>query len=1290
MATLYGLRITRLKNLPLLERDTEEYTYKEIITFLTTDVVKRLRQFQNGDRECYAVQLLFPLTGWCPSVDVVDGTSYNTLGKLINLIQTSCGLLARQLNVRYPLVGAANAIVNSLVITQLVDCAIRHESTAALIEHLFDDNGQISSLTVHATTWDEVKLSKNMTVRRRVVECVAGLKYWLFRNVKGAKSFETWGKDYPGYANVHFFDDSAGKQAAIRHIGNDVHIFQHFDNPTYAPHLYVPLEGNYSRDMYTDSFSTLVQMECVVDQARANSNSGLKMVSRRFIEVMKCIQRPMGETGVSILSKLDEIGTVLANGGQFELATLDLSRREVIHSMIDTISDTPNSSRAIPFDATRLVIFLDTAYTGPMPSTDFNVSTYEFGFSLIGSVSGKAFSRPIRYSPNYKDDLGDLHDVRELLRTFVKRKDDVTISNIWDGLPLVDFAKFGNAAATPVDPRLRKEFPNDYFDREQSINRMLFRGYRKTIDRSWAKDQAVLETIFSIAGNWLTANKSYTAAYFGASGIHPNDDQPLVIDPWSKGTIFGVPAPSSKVSQYGYDVSNGVITDLTRPSPSGTFSFIYCDVDQVQDAGDDLGVCYQIVRSLFDTINDALTTGGSFVMKINFPTRQIMDYLVEVVAPKFTDGVLIKPVVSNNLELFVGFFCKVDNRGCHWNSDCSRFMFRLHNRYNHLDHACDYIPIIGNAREHPRAISRQEFAIRNPTSSSDTLSQEIELSLGLFSQQCAANTITISRNLLHGMTEILVSGVVTASSLNRCERLDYSPTIDSTTILHQHREIATASPQLFQFEASEWTLLAMGYNELAARFVNGSAKSLVDVGSGPEGRSINYVDSDIKVTLFDQRTPHINVDWFANVEYIQGDYLQRRDWRGCTFDTAICIFSFGAATAGSPTGMIEYLTELLEILKDAGCTRIIIQLNCPLMTKPTGVVSKLEIDVINDDYYFIKQGRVEPYASPQDILGAITQALPQSTVQIKTLDDELSWFPRIISEGFRVTTEAMRDAITLSKLLPLFLIETSKTLFRPAKYIGLVDEVITATWTVTDPFVDVSVYLEDTSVGFFNTIDNKIIGVEVKAVFDGRGTYRGTFSTDKAGVVTFEQTEQDGTSTILGSFLCVTGPNAVAITWPANEVVGDNPNVASLTNNTGYELIVAYEYDGTWIGVNAYKANVYEDAAGDDKMEYYHVVGEEKLAWALVDHHYGSPGARVVIPFVWPDVTALPGDVLVAPPYAGDWLVNVDGNLTAELHVDEPDETPALWTLMTRSVANNGSSLSYIGQAGIYTFLKLP
>nr|ANY92091.1 core turret [Largemouth bass reovirus] len=1306
MATLYGLRIAREKNIPKLRKDDDPQSLTKFIELLTSKFEDAFIKYENKEKQIYALQLLWPLTGWSPETSLSFSTIEDGFSKWRSFTEQSLRTLSRSITQKFPLSRCGSRIVNKLIATQLVDCALRQEAIDKLVDRLFDANGQIKSLTSLVDNTGNFRFSRNVVAMKGVLRVAAGLKYIVFENVMGSASFETWGKSDPGYAVLYFYDDNTSLLMARSLIDRDVNVFQHVDVPSYCPHLIVPLEAVHARRGYSVDYGALLQMETIVDQNRANVGAARTVNARRIVEVVKCIQRSSdvretrAESGdndpLTILSandstkrtlvdKLDDISTVVGNGGQIENITTSERNRGRLMELLQLIMDTDNSSQAIPYDPVKLLRFADSAIRDDMEIDGMRRVDYVFGFSTQGSISRKDVPLPIKWSPPSRDALGDLTEAKETITEYEDLNVSQSVEAVWDGDAFVDIALFTSKNQFQQSLELVPEFPGDYFDDVESMDRMIFRNARKSGDRSLTKDTAVLQSVFANTGDWVLVNENYTAAYFGASGDHPTANEPLVIEPWMKGRIAGVPAPSGKIAQFGYDVTNGVICDLRYPAPSGTYAFIYSDVDQVLDGGDSLARCYDAVGKLVSTIMDSLSPGGSFVMKVNFPTTDIIEKLVDILSLAFSAGMLIKPMVANNTEIYVAML-RLGGPGCFWTSECTRFMRRLYDRYYHMADATRYIPVDGSREVHPNAVRNRQLRIPAPVDVAAALPSLVEMALGTFMQQTTASNLTLAKVSSFGSTDFLVTSTSAPSTRNRADRLAFSPVTDSHTATIQHRMIDAKVPSVFSQPASAWIMLAIAYNYMAKRWNVPQTKKVIDLGSGPEGRSVAYYPSQIQVTLMDPRSPRLNKGWYKNVDYIMGDYFNDEDWAGKKFDAAHCIFSFGTASALKPESALELLETLLKNIKGAGAKKFVIQVNAPLPKPASGIVGQLEIDTTESEYIFPKQGRVEPYMDMEQVIAKVIDTFPQSTIRMMTLDENLSWVADVISEGLKVSTEAITMALGLSRYMPLIAVDVTAKHFKVDKYLGAVDAKVNAEWTVIDAASPIRVMLDDLFVGSFDGDSAIIAGMDLGATFDGRQTYTGDFTPLCSGVWAFEQLLSNGDRVSLGSYLAEESDSKVTITWPASEKVGLNTNVAVVHDETPYSLAVAYYDEGEWKLVNPAKARMEEDD-GSTKLTYYHSIEETSLNWALVDTHLGTPGLRVNYAFTWPVVDNATDSQLLSPVNSYLWNLTKNDEQEAIIKGNET-KPPSDWRTADRSMAPDSTMPTWIIPPGRYELIR--
>nr|AED99917.1 lambda C [Avian orthoreovirus] len=1238
MAQIRGLRLSGSLSIPSVQSHIKHITYDAFLNALSGEVDPWIKLHNPEIKDPVCVQLLFPLQGLQTS-SLPDGapTNYNEWS---TWMRTQLRALYEYVIMQLPISQYHGRLVNPIVANAFVSA--RFMCTPA--DHL------LSHLLVSISPVDDI-LDNNLSLRdhfwrytNEVVCAVAGLKYVKFANY--TYSFNDpclFAKDATPYA-LSYYSRSMTKILSLANGMPDVDTcLTHVDRPSYGPHLLVPshsVVGASGSSLF--SCSAWLLLESCVDQLNANHLSANKRPADRVIDSYLVIRSPAFDRSESLDYSLLCLNNAGFNGHQF---AFQHSKRLTCREATIILTQLGDTSKpiSVPLPLPRRFISyvnVDLPYpeavvpfitrSGPQFSGSAGVLTYT-----------KDVDRSIAWQPQF--DPITRYDIQECIDDF---NSALTLplrpqyGDAWIGDTLNTHAL---ARSTDLSYPLTSlpDMPADYFSARHSLSRAKFASYRKVKDRSYYKDLSVLSfasAVVSSSGLSYLRN-GMSAAYLGASGTHDHDE-PTIIADWVSGKLQRVFKPSS-VKQYGWEVTRGVILDVERPFASGTFSFVYSDVDQAQVDSDDLSASNRHFILQLTSIIELISAGGTMALKCNFPTSTIFRHIFAIVSSRFEAVAMMKPMLANNLELYFVFFGKLNTPGQAFGPSTAmvQFVRQHHSRYNALISAFSDVPHRDAVLtlDDPLTIASLNFVdVTRLRDASDLRA------LAAFSTFGHLPTMSIAVHPYFDSYRTNLSSLVTPSSRNLFSRLSTVPHVYPSTINIQTRSIKATPPTLFGYRASHWTLLSMFYDHVLAtlQWFNGL---WLDLGTGPECRILSRLPPHQALVMVDTRPPVYPMNcWRAQTEYLQLDYATTDvvTMRPPTYLSAI--LTLGAAARDAHLSLRQLLTLVLAQAKQNNVLKLAIQLNSPMFDSFNVPTSVLSIDRQRSTFVFPELGREEPYIELNDAIATIRGQFPTAVIEIRSADHDLSWLISPFSNGVGVSTDAVSLAMQLSGCCPLFLIHADviAAAFSENPRVGTETTITIADYDVT---AAVSVHLDGVEImrfeaGSFNSIVPNSSGqLNVKML-----TLK--FVPQTAGLL--DVFRDNGTRVPLGSTTIQVPDSALTVVWPKVVDQSDVGTDVEIFVNDWFQLRLYTESDGALTPVSDDK---YDFRTNSMRLDHrvMNVVLDRADAFyrfVLVDVQSGVPGLHIKVELDELSAHVWHADQpsFLSPPADADYVITTD------------------------------------------------
>ncbi|QJW82768.1 lambda C capping enzyme [Chatham orthoreovirus] len=1283
MAQIRGLRLSQTLSIPVLQANVEHITYDALLTKLSGTEEPWIPLHNPNVKEPVCVQLLFPLQGllsdrWLePSPSTYDEWRPWMLGRLKSIYDT----LLREL----PISANHGRHINPLIANSIVSAHFACTPYSHLIPHLLlrtfpVDDILEAGLTLRNHFWRYTNNS---------ICFIAGLKYVKFDAYSYAPDDPClFSKDATPYAHVYYVRESADLLELANSFQDDVSLFAHIDVPSYGPHLLVP-----TRSVVGASGNALHECadwqlcETSLDQAINNHlSSNRRPVSRR-IQALLTIRSPYFNSKQSTGYGLLCLSNAVACGHQM---AFKLSKRPTCSEVSTLMSQLSDYSKPIttPIPTPRWF----TQYSNVKLNYPDAVAPFmKFTGPRFDGSSGtltytKDVARSIPWQPQFDPaTFYNLDDSIEDMWSSVTLPLKPGYADAWLGDPFHTSTINLNTDLTyPLD--VLPNFPTDYFSPQHQNSRAKFSSYRRITDRSLAKDKVNLSFVSSLkrANGMPYLKDGLTAIYLGASGTH-QDDQPSVIAPWLKGELPQVFKPVS-VKQIGWEVTRGVIANIEFPLATGTFSFVYSDVDQVQDDADDLTKSDLHFIKQTESVISLLSVGGSAVVKCNFPTKMIFRQLFTVFSPYFEAVAFSKPLIANNLEVYICLMGKLFQPSAPFGPSTSvvQFFRQQWSRYAALIGAFELVPYRDSSVNRFDDVTM--LSINFVDSASLTHVRDIR-ALSMFSMLGHLPTMQLATHPYFDSYRTNLTALVTPDSRNLTLRLRYVPRVFPSTINVQTRSINATPPTLFGYKASHWTLLSMFYDSIV-QSVDFNKGLWLDLGTGPECRILTKLPYNQPLTMVDVRPPLYPMTcWNVPTEFIQSDYVLHDVISTRAPYVVSAILTLGAASADSGVSLQSVLDTLVDQSHTAGVTKLLLQMNCPLNDHLDVPHSVLQIDQARKRYIFPELGRDEPYLEVNEVLTSIRSKYNNAVIEIKCADYDLSWLLSPFANGVGTTSRALSLTLQLSRCCPLFIVhaDIQAATFSPNPVVGTEMTVSINDFDVTNTYIisqnDVELLRYD-GAGL-----HSILNTATANVVSQRLDF--TFITNNAGLL--EVHKQNGTTLPLGSVMVQAPDPSLTVIWPAVIDPSEQGTNVEIFVNDWYVLRLFAEIDGQFLPVPDDKYDFRLNSVWLDQRVMNVVLdrSDSFFRFYLMDVQSGTPGLYIRHQIAEMSVPVWPADKpsFLSPPSADDFVITTD---EGHLPLYRPyDQIPSTWFRSDVSFGVDASLPTFLVPPGNYGIVRV-
>nr|UAU25126.1 lambdaC [Duck reovirus] len=1016
MAQIRGLRLSTTLSAPPSRRSYTPQTYDDLISALKL-TVKPWRPLRSGAQDAItAVQLFFPLNGYVEPLFMLEKeVSYEDFESWLSPILSA---LADQFLRRYPIASYHGRLVNPLLANAIVAAFLSNAPYAHAIEHLFLVRGVIEDIVDAG-----LSIQNHLWFDRGALVSPAGQKFiQLDKYSFSSRDPCLFAKQSRYYGLVYYFlNISDCLSYCYRHLSNFTPLL-HFDRPSNGVHCLVPSESTtpIAGSLPVSSLSAILLESCI-QQSILNTRTPTGAPSTRQIEALLPVSSPFFERPTTLEYSLFSLSNALVGG--YQLLDLPSGHPDcsTVAALLARLTDFSKEITVIQPIPSRFTLYADSPLNYSGENAMFlSRLPCESGKSVGPVSNGKPVNRSIGWMPQF--DPATSYDPEMAAESLAKATTlplRAKFSSFWSGPALFSAASCDRHNGV-YDLRFMPPFPSTYFGEDDVFSRSRFSSYRAVRDRSLLKDTANLLYVSNLSNSHdqRLLPESKTMVYVGASGTH-TDNQPSIIKPLLDGTLPGVFKPLS-VKQVGWEVTNGTICDIELPLATGTFFFVYSDVDQVQSGDSDLVSSSRRFCLQLDMLMKLTYTSGSVIVKCNFPTDLVWRHIFSTISPYFMSIHLMKPLVSNNLELYILFAEKLSVPDAPFNpsADVVTFWRSQLQRYRVLRDSFSSVPQIDSALtlDDPLTVSVLNFVDVTSLSSLDD-----QRALAAFAVLTSLGSQKLSIHPYFDSYRTQLTGIVTPHSRNLVDRLAYVPRVFPSTIDVQHRTIAPSDPEIFGFRSNAWTQLSFFYDHALTLMDFTDVKHWLDLGTGPEARPLSFLPSDLPVTLCDVRPFVLPTGcWSTFTDMLNYDYLTTNVVLSTGADVVSCVLSLGAACADANMSLHDGVRQLVSQCVEANVRTLFLQLNCPLPS--AGDVSRdvLELVQSNSTYVFHSLGRVEPFLPYSALLELIEDICPGVVVEIKTMDPSLAWLSYAVQANASVTSDDMALAMRLSHFCPLF------------------------------------------------------------------------------------------------------------------------------------------------------------------------------------------------------------------------------------------------------------------------------
>ncbi|AOM63685.1 lambda C [Reptilian orthoreovirus] len=1289
MARFYGVKLANTLACPTVESPIERYTYDTLCDELDSSKTTNIpwRPLTNSTtKEVVAVQLLRPLQG--TTIDQFVSPWPDTYERWREWISSRLDSLLKTLLNKCPMSENHAKEINPIVANVIVGAYLAEIPYAIHMDSLFVKE------TVFKDIINSAIIVQNLIICRPInyFQLAPGPKYFAFSNYTNASTDPClFGKDKSNYAAGYYYQsyDQPPTPSGIFSIPSTVLV--HYDRPSTLPHYLIPSAG-VDIDIFgeTGDATTLLLLESIIQQLRNNAVSNPARAFRRLDECYAVYTSPAYEQTSSSVWRLIQLSVAATNGYQLADRVPQVPTNAWVSTLLAQIRAPGNNPFPMYANPRYVPILRNSPSNLPetLPNWYRRIpvnSLMDTGNVHVDALPARSVPLLLQYTDNTIQ-LGaaqaayDMHSTLPMTPKY---------NNFWNGEALMTSTR-AVAADADVNNRAFPTLVQGYFDNQQVRARGVFSSYRTTADRSLLKDTANL--VFAYGQYGLTGDRflkqGESVAYFGASGAHQGASEPLVISKWKAGAIPTVPPPA-RVRQFGYDVTLGQIVDLRYPVPIGTYTYVYCDVDQVVNGGNDLMQATRALFSVLATCMQCVSFGGSICVKVNFPNGEYFGRAIRRVASLFESYAITKPFVNNNLEVYIhGFNRRRVSVPASPKAASVVFMREIQARYIGLVAVCGRIPLRGITDRGDYESGMTQINVINPTLLMN-MSTDVDAITGIAAKSFG-DSLIMSKRQHHGTDMLTLTGVRSRYSLIRMSRMLTAPIPRLDAVINQVRHIDYLQPEVFQRSISLWSGYAMFCNELVFRLFFNPTKSLVDLGTGPEARILSLVSAQKPVTLIDTRPfSESHNCWATPTDLVQTDYLDPGWEQRYPSDQITCMLSLGAAAASRLMTLIEALEILLPLMDNNGAEEMMIQLNCPIHGQTNGLPGELRVDAGTHMYHFLSFNRVEPYAQQADVERVIIQQFPNAGLTWFATATDLPWLKLALENFSSVTTKVIDNVLTLCQYMPVVYIQrNSRGVTTPVPLrVGQQGTMIIQLSSAQDRVVMVLNGAEVMSWegGQIQSYVGpaQAVLVQLQLTITWTPSRVGTFSTRLSNAAA-------ALSRLVGSVNVDPPDQTMTVAYPANWDFTQNGTAIDLTVSDYYDLRVFAGTDQRKQQINSEKYTIRPNGAGARILTWVVDLSDSMQNFWIQDVQSETPGQYMsvlldqVTTHQWPNNIPL----ILSAPDDSMWVVQEGGVLQCILN-DPTSQVPNLWQALPVNYGTNAGIQSYQVPAGDYTYVQV-
>ncbi|AEK86189.1 core turret protein [Baboon orthoreovirus] len=1281
MARLHGLIFSDSLSSPIRYRENHRYTYDEYIRQLKDPEHNQLWSVLRNvkSNEVNAIQLKRPLNG-ITIMPTLNHRSVTYEAWKVWIIGVLRNISIDLLNY-HPLKENYSKTINSIIAAQICDCAMssrpyRHLFDCLFVEISIVDDILHSNILVSDSLW---------CVSNKIICLVAGLKYLRFFNYEfDDYDICLFGKDELRYAVTYYAKTYYDLESQVSLCSSCIF---HIDRPSVAPHIIVPSDtATIHLTGFSISYLDGLLLESAVEQFHNNSESSAEKEFSRLDECYCIAKISADHFDGDLTSRLSVLSSCATNGLQLlDIDTSKITNLQVISLLLRLMSNT-QSTTLLDWSVGYVLMYIDSPSILPSIYPDYYRTTgMEIGLKEGLTRKGKRVEIPVIMMKQYGLTWIDQQD-GELSW---KKRNKLPVSPLYgkaiSGKAICYRVKSNDQKVRAVSSDHLPDLTESYFSKEESALRDKFKSYRLAADRSLLKDICNWTFLYSFIDDLGkdAIPSGINACYLGASGNHPTNE-PTIITKIRKNEIAGVKQVAN-IAQFGYDVTKGIVCDLNYPISTGTYDLVYCDVDQVQSASNSYKSSDQLTISLFDRASELISPSGSICFKINFPTRTVMSWILRRLSSMFTVYGITKPLVMNNVEVFVVGVKKLKQykQPVILNNMCV-FMHRVINGYRELNIAIKELPVYNGRQNVHDPIFVNEIQLLDPYLDSDhTLDAE---ALTYLSNVTFGSTIHFSSYDYFGARMLRASGVTNKYAYNRYNRLAYLPIPRFNALNAQVREIGYGQYKMFDSVASPWVLLSSFYNYQLCLNVR-SEDVMCDLGTGPEARILHFIPSNVPITLVDVREfNESDTPWMTYTNFVIADYLSDELETLGDVTLLTCLLSLGAACASSGVDMLSGLRRIFSMISDNNIDRAILQLNLPIGEVKDAPRDFIEINEVDHTYVFKNNGRVEPYITMAQFQQLLSEHLSSHSYQIVLFEQNFSFLNNIFNSFISTTTEHLENFSVLINYMPLIILSKSTLKFEHDTQLT-VGERMHLSISNVKPNTSFLIYHDGVEMLKWNDgmlvhdlfVESKIEMVNdnilIELVTDEIGNYH---------------LECDYGSKEVFSFFVHPPDDTITIHWPVKWDFTDYGTIINIDVDDYYNLEVLFVSDqGELNIVNPDKYAIIPNGLNHKTLSWIVDLSDRNQTFILRDRvndtssHYLFLSLDKLSDHAW----STTNDLYITAPDRRLWQVMYNGSPVAHFHDGKLLQKPSNWV---KSNVNYGAILeydTYLAPSGSYELM---